>query len=78
MISKDTSDPPNLSPSALVDQAWHAHMLYTAKYRAACTALGADIDHSPAGADDEDSLRENRFVLSTSYYKVVFNQAAPS
>ena len=78
VISKDTPDPSNLSPSALIDEAWHSHILYTAKYRAACTALGVTIDHSPAGAEDEESVRENRLLLTTSNYKVLFNQAAPS
>ena len=38
-ISKDISDPILLSPSALVDQAWHAHLLHTAQYRVACSKL---------------------------------------
>eukprot|EP00092_Neocalanus_flemingeri_P003303 GFUD01003536.1.p1 GENE.GFUD01003536.1~~GFUD01003536.1.p1 ORF type:complete len:245 (-),score=55.02 GFUD01003536.1:78-812(-) len=77
-ISKDTSVPALLSPSALIDQAWHAHLLHTAQYRAACSALGGSIDHSPAGAEDSDLAREKRLQLTKAFYSTVFHQVPPS
>jgi len=78
VISEDTSDPMFLSPSALVDQAWHAHLLHTAQYRAACSALGATIDHSPTGAQDQDLVRGKRLGLTKAFYMTVFQQIPPS
>jgi len=78
VISGDTSDPMFLSPSALVDQAWHAHLLHTAQYRAACAALGATIDHSPTGAQDQDLVREKRLGLTKAFYTTVFKHIPPS
>eukprot|EP00092_Neocalanus_flemingeri_P092169 GFUD01116975.1.p1 GENE.GFUD01116975.1~~GFUD01116975.1.p1 ORF type:complete len:231 (-),score=54.97 GFUD01116975.1:50-742(-) len=77
-ISKDTSVPALLSPSALIDQAWHAHLLHTAQYRAACSTLGGSIDHSPAGAEDSDLAREKRLQLTKAFYSTVFHQVPPS
>ena len=42
VIAKDTQ----CSPSALIDQVWHEHILHTAKYRDACTAFGVFIYQS--------------------------------
>jgi len=77
VISKDTSDPMFLSPSALVDKVWHVHLLHTAQYRADCSALGATIDHSPAGALDRDLVREKRLELTKAFYMTVFQQIPP-
>ena len=32
-VAKDTAAPIQLSPSALIEQVWHQHLLHTAKYR---------------------------------------------
>jgi len=73
VIAKDTQ----CSPSALIDQVWHAHILHTAKYRDACTALGVFIDHDPAGAIDEDDKRKMRLLLTKTHYNLIFNEVAP-
>ena len=78
VISKDTQCPLNLSPSALIDQVWHEHILHTAKYREACTALGVFIDHDPSGATEEDDKREERLLLTKTHYSLIFNTKAPS
>ena len=78
VISEDTSDPQFLSPSSLVDQAWQVHLLHTAQYRAACLALGATIDHSPVGAQDQDLVREKKLGLTKAFYTTVFQQIPPS
>ena len=43
VIAKDTSEPLLLPPSGLIGQVWQAHLLSSARYREACTALGAVI-----------------------------------
>ena len=78
VISKDTQCPLNLSPSSLIDQVWHEHILHTAKYREACTALGVFIDHDPSGATEEDDKREERLLLTKTHYSLIFNTKAPS
>ena len=78
IISKDTQCPLNLSPSSLIDQVWHEHILHTAKYREACTALGVFIDHDPSGATEEDDKREERLLLTKTHYSLIFNTKAPS
>ena len=65
VIAGDTSEPLLLSPSALVDQAWHAHLLSTASYSAACSALGAVIHHSLAGSQDVEMVRRKRIDFSS-------------
>ena len=77
VISKDTQCPLNLSPSSLIDQVWHEHVLHTAKYREACTALGVFIDHDPSGATEEDDKREKRLLLTKTHYSLIFNTEAP-
>jgi len=78
VISEDTSVPMFLSPSALIDQAWHVHLLHTAQYRDACSVLGANIDHSPAGAQDQHLVREKRLGLTKAFYMTVFQLIPPS
>jgi len=77
VISKDTQCPMNLSPSSLIDQVWHEHILHTSKYREACTALGVFIDHDPAGAKEGDDIRQKRLLLTKTHYSLIFNTMAP-
>jgi hypothetical protein len=51
-------------PTRQIDQAWHAHLLDTAKYRADCNrVLGRFMDHFPyaglCGEDDQQAWRED-------------------
>ena len=78
VISNDTQCPMNLSPSALIDQVWHEHILHTVKYREACTSLGVFIDHDPFGSEEEDDKREKRLLLTKTHYSLIFNTKAPS
>merc|ERR1719233_624823 len=67
----------NLSPSSLIDQVWHEHILHTSKYREACTALGVFIDHDPAGAKEDDDKREKRLLITKTHYSLIFNYSPP-
>jgi len=77
IITEDTSEPLLLSPSALIDQVWHAHILHPLKYQAACSALGALIDHNPAGSADPDIVRDKRLKLTKFIYRSVFLEIPP-
>jgi len=78
VIAKDATDPIRLSPSALIDQVWHIHILHTVSYREACSALGVFIDHDPKAALASDSMRRKRLLLTTTHYSIIFNQPAPA
>ena len=77
VIAGDTSEPLLLSPSALVDQAWHAHLLSTASYSAACSALGAVIHHTLTGAQDLEMVRRKRMEMTKSFYLMIFHCSPP-
>jgi len=77
VIARDATDPTHLSPSALIEQVWHLHLLHTAQYRAACSTLGVFIDHHPDDALASHSVRKNRLLLATTHYSIIFTQPAP-
>jgi len=77
VIARDATDPTHLSPSALIEQVWHLHLLHTAQYRAACSTLGVFIDHDPEAALSSYSVRKNRLLLATTHYSIIFSQPAP-
>merc|ERR1712112_705189 len=67
VISGDTSTPMMLSPSPLIDQVWHIHLLMPAHYLDCCRALGVDtIDHDPSSARDNEDIRRKRSIISSS------------
>lgn len=69
-----------VSPSEQVDQAWHLHVLYSARYRRFCTeVLGRRLDHGPS---DGGSAERERFVRAyeqtLSSYQQRFGEPPPS
>ncbi|KAJ3351333.1 hypothetical protein GGF32_004332 [Allomyces javanicus] len=59
-----------LSPSAIVDQVWHAHLLDTMAYLAMNDHLPFFIHHDPRGAYDEDAAnRVRRFDNTRTTYR---------
>jgi len=78
VIARDTSEPLLLSPSALLERVWQAHVLSTASYRDACTALGAVIHHSHAGGEDAELVKRKRIDLTKSFYLTIFKCCPPS
>jgi len=71
-----------LSPSFLVDKAWHAFLLFPKDYAKLCdTILPADvsdrlIDHDPFGASDKKS-RNDRYSLTLTKYEDLFTAKPP-
>ena len=72
-----------LSPSGLVDLAWHQFMLLPKLYYQLCDKLLPArvqvprlIDHNPLGADDDD--REDRYKRTLRRYRKAFGIEPPS
>jgi len=78
VIAGDTDTPTDLSPSPLIDQVWHAHLLESKQYLAACKSLGIDyIHHSARSANDPDTVTNGRLKVSKYLYKVILKVAPP-
>ena len=58
---EDTETPAILSPSTLVDNVWHAHMLRPSLYNNFCQSVfGKLIDHDMAGSKSSDDEKRKR------------------
>ena len=75
-------DATSLSPSGLVDQAWHEFMLLPKIYYQFCDKILPSqvkvprlIDHNPLGADDDD--REDRYKRTLRRYRKAFGIEPP-
>ena len=61
---EDTEIPAILSPSTLVDNVWHAHMLRPSAYNNFCQSVfGKLIDHDMAGSKSSDDEKLERCVI---------------
>ena len=70
-----------LSPPAVVDRIWHAHLLDTLGYEETCAAIGVPSDvriihHNPNGGNDA-AARAARLERSLKYYKEAFGAPPP-
>lgn len=68
-------DPLSLSLPPKLDAVWHALILETKEYRRVCRALGADVEHTTAGADDSVAEKNARVDQTVRHYQVLFNAA---
>jgi hypothetical protein len=74
-VMEDTEIPAILSPSTLVDNVWHAHMLRPSTYNNFCQSVfGKLIDHDMAGSKSSDNEKLIRRRRTITAYKMVFNQ----
>jgi hypothetical protein len=67
-------------PSDEVDQAWHLHLLYSARYRDDFCArvLGKSFDHAPATGGMADADHHRRMYAKTlASYEAVFGARPP-
>lgn len=83
-----------LSPSPMIDQLWHAHMLHPGKYLGMHTKLGfvdaeklpRVLEHQPEAVDDSHEMKTNRVAsllglmlyICPSLSSHVINPATPS
>ena len=66
----------NVSPSLIVDNAWHCLLLFPAFYQTVCRALLTEdvlIDHDPFGGDNVIA-QQKRYARCLEMYKSEFNQ----
>ncbi len=66
-----------ISPSAVVDNVWHLHILHTAEYRRFCESLGVVFDHCPLDALDEEKHRKQLIICKARYVEC-FDVLPPS
>lgn len=76
---KVTAGPLELSPSPLIDLAWHELLLRPVLYRKVCNVILADhlVDHEPDGADDSDEVIRARYDTTLVLYKKAFAPLVP-
>ena len=61
LVMEDTEIPAILSPSTLVDNVWHAHMLRPSAYNNFCQSVfGKIVDHDMAGSKSSDDEKLKR------------------
>jgi hypothetical protein len=67
--------PQNLTPSLLVDAAWHEFILFTRTYTRFCqTHFGAYVHHQP---DENTQNNQNNFKLTLQCYTKTYTQQPP-
>ena len=65
-----------LSPSPLIDEVWHKHLLDTLAYDKMCTIdYGAKLHHNPDHANDPQ--KDFRYQSTLELYKSVYHCAPP-
>jgi hypothetical protein len=76
-------DASKLSPSTVVDEVWHAMLLFPMDYSDLCDAIlprnssSRLIDHNPLGGDDMEA-REVRYQETRVLYEKTFRELPPS
>jgi hypothetical protein len=62
-----------------IDDAWHAHILHTAKYRQFCDRIyGYYLDHRPYMRDEFDARLAEYSTKTLALYREIFGEEAPS
>ncbi|WP_118952187.1 glycine-rich domain-containing protein [Taibaiella helva] len=72
--------PHGASPSEVIDEVWHLHLLYTQNYwQAFCRdTLGQDIHHHPSNGGPEESKKHEQWQTDTlTLYHRTFGYEAP-
>lgn len=67
-----------LAPSKIVDEFWHAHVLFTRKYFKDCDEfLGRYLHHSPELTPGPESKSADAYKNTLDFYSEVFQTAPP-
>ncbi|HET9955099.1 MAG TPA: TIGR04222 domain-containing membrane protein [Polyangiaceae bacterium] len=71
---------PMVSPSDAVDQAWHLHLQYSARYRKFCqNVLQQNLDHRPSeGGEAELSRYKLAYGQTLERYEELFGEPPPA
>ncbi len=69
----------SMSPSHVVDEVWHLHLLYTRSYwtEFCSDTLNQTIHHGPTKGIEEKKKFEHQYLLTLERYQYIFEQVAP-
>lgn len=71
----------NVTPSKIIDEIWHAHILYTKRYKQLCEKLnGKDffLHHNPEENFQEMAINHDNFKNVKKKYIEIFNTNPPA
>lgn len=71
----------SVTPSKVIDQVWHEHLLFSRGYRAFCRdVLGRDFDHNPelVPIDTQTGVFEAQYLGTLDAYRTEFNVDPPA
>jgi hypothetical protein len=71
----------NVTPSKVIDQVWHQHILFSRAYRKFCAdVIEYEFDHHPEllPFDDQTSIYNTQYGDTLDLYKKEFNQTPPA
>ena len=62
LLMEDTATPAILSPSGIIDQVWHVHLMRPTVYSNFChSCFGTLIDHDIAGSKSSEFEKQKRY-----------------
>lgn len=69
----------SVTPSRLVDEAWHLHLTYSRDYwERLVPLLGRPLHHDPAGSPDEHSHYQNQYLQTLQLYRDTYGENPPT
>lgn len=91
VLTGDVALPQSFSPSPLVDQVWHQHLLLPGHYLATCKILQCAlkslpnawrrnlkiIDHDPTSARDDPEEKAQKMARTMVVYREMFDMGSP-
>ena len=70
-----------VTPSKVIDQVWHEHLLFTKAYRDFCKeVIGQDFDHAPEliPIEDQTLIFNDQYLDTLALYNTEFNAEPPA
>lgn len=70
-----------VTPSRVIDQVWHEHLLFSRAYREFCRdVLGRDFDHNPEllPSDDQTGIFQAQYEATIALYTAEFRVQPPA
>ncbi len=70
-----------VTPSRVIDQVWHEHLLFSRAYREFCRdVLGRDFDHNPEllPSDDQTGIFQAQYEATIALYTAEFRAKPPA
>ncbi len=65
-----------VTPSQIVDEVWHYHILHTQAYQSFAKEIGKYIHHNPGTASEQPRF-DNQYLKTLRFYTLVFNSQPP-